>query len=122
VTVAKKWVDVADLRFFPYFAPYDKALRVGLILRLRFGLRLRDVPTRVTIIESNLTLDGQRVGCTYTTTATPSASPTSGSAAAQWHAATTTAASATSAPTTPTSLLRLGLMVAADVKGSIVVL
>jgi hypothetical protein len=60
-----------------------KALPVGLILRLGFGLRLRDVLTRVTVTESNLTWDGQRVGCTSKTTATPSAFPTSGSAAAQ---------------------------------------
>jgi hypothetical protein len=83
VTVAKKWVDVAALPLFPYLAPCDKALRVGLFLGLRFGLRLRDVLTRVTVTENNLTLDGQRVNCTSTTTATPWASPTSGSAAAQ---------------------------------------
>jgi hypothetical protein len=83
VTVAKKWVDVAAMPLFPYLAPYDKALRVGLSLRLGFGLRLRDVLTRVIVTENDLTLDGQRVGCTSTTTATTSASPTSGSAAAQ---------------------------------------
>jgi 3-deoxy-D-manno-octulosonic acid (KDO) 8-phosphate synthase len=55
VTVAKKWVDVAALPLFQYLASYDKAFRVGLFLRLGFGLRLRDVLTRVTVTESNHT-------------------------------------------------------------------
>jgi hypothetical protein len=58
VTVAKKRVDVAALPLFPYLAPYDKALQVGLFLRLGFGLRFRYVLTRVTVTENNLTLDG----------------------------------------------------------------
>jgi hypothetical protein len=58
VTVAKKWVDVAALPLFPYLAPYDKALRVIIFLRLGFGIRLRDVLTRVTVTDNNLTLDG----------------------------------------------------------------
>jgi hypothetical protein len=63
-------------------ALYDKALRVGIFLRLELGLRLRILLTCVTISEYDLTLDGKRVGYTSTTTDTPSASPTSGSAAA----------------------------------------
>jgi hypothetical protein len=83
VTVAKEWVDDAALPLFLYLAPYDEALRVVLYLQLRLGLRFRILLACVTVSEYDIILDGQRVGCTSTTTATPTASPTSGSVAAQ---------------------------------------
>jgi hypothetical protein len=84
VAVEKEWADVAALPNSSYFAPYDKARRVGLFLWLGLGLRLRIPLTCVIVSEYDLALDGQRVGCTFTTTAMPSsASPTSGSAAAK---------------------------------------